>query len=178
VRGDGFVGFAPATMIDVGVLAGVQYGRRVLSTGVVAVGPDGEVVDVQVTDSKDISAINFYLQPRVRGYLVPLGPAKPFLFTGADIRIFDGYHIDQSGGRVFPAPEGGVIPGWVGGGGLMIDPGPIVGLFAEGMYIRHFGELSAPRTYNDGAPWPHDYQKLGLTSGITVGVTGGVQFRL
>lgn len=178
VRGDGFIGFAPATMVDFGVLAGVQYGQRALSTGVVLVDAAGEVTDVQVSDNKNISAINFYLQPRVRAYLVPLGPAKPFLFTGADIRVFDGYHIDQSGGRVFPAPEGGVIPGWVGGGGMMIDPGPIVGIFAEGMYIRHFGELAAPRTYNDGEPWPHDYQPLGITSAVTVGVTGGVQFRL
>lgn len=178
VRGDGYIGFAPATMFDVGVLAGVQYGQRALSTGVVVVDAEGVEIDEEIADSRDISAINFYLQPRARVYLVPLGPVKPFLFTGADIRVFDAYHIDQSGGRVFPAPDGGVIPGWVGGGGMMIDPGPIVGLFAEGMYIRHFGELSAPRQYNDGAPWPHDYQPLGLTSGVTVGVTGGVQFRL
>jgi hypothetical protein len=178
VRGDGYVGFAPATMFDIGVLAGVQYGQRALTTGVVVVDADGTRIDEQISDSRDISAINFYLQPRARVYLVPLGPAKPFLFTGADIRVFDRYHIDQSGGRVFPAPDGGVIPGWVGGGGMMIDPGPIVGLFAEGMYIRHFGELSSPRQYNDGEPWPHDYQPLDLTSGVTIGVTGGVQFRL
>ncbi|MEQ1501533.1 MAG: hypothetical protein ABMB14_04845 [Myxococcota bacterium] len=178
VRGDLYVGYAPATMVDIGVLGGLQYGHRTLTTGIEWIDADGALIEEQVFDAKDIQAVQLYLQPRVRAYLVPLGPVKPFLFTGADLRIFDGYHIDQPAGRAYPAPGGGVMPGWVGGGGMMIDPGPIVGLFAEGMYIRHFGALSEPRQYTDQGAWPHAVDPLGLTSGITVGVTGGVQFRL
>src|SRR4029079_9441656 len=88
VRGDLFVGYAPATMFDFGLLVGIQYGHRGLSTGVEVVDPTGSFVSEQVDDLADIQAISFYLQPRVRLYMVPLGPAKPFVFTGADLRIF------------------------------------------------------------------------------------------
>lgn len=178
VRGDLYVGYAPATMVDIGLLAGLQYGHRVLSTGIVILDNAGVVVDEQVANGGDIQAVNLYLQPRVRAYLVPLGPAKPFLFTGADIRIFDRYHIDQPVTVTYPAPPGGVIPGWVGGGGMMIDPGPIVGFFAEGMVIRHFGELASVRTTSLAGPWAHEFDAIAPTTQITVGITGGVQFRL
>ena len=174
VMGGVFVGFAPATMIDVGILAGPQYAERTLTTGLIDV-EEGAVVNQQAEEQGQINALNVYVQPRVRGYLVPLGPAKPFLFTGLDLRIFNAYEI---GAELYPEPPGGTIPGWVGGGGMMIDPGPIVGFFAEGMYIRHFGQLSKARSQSLNGPWAHDIQPLDSTSSITVGVTGGVQFRL
>ena len=115
------------------------------------------------------------IQPRVRGYLAPVGPAKPFLFTGAEFRFFDAYNIEQPETLTYPVPQGGSIPGWVGGGGLMIDPGPIVGLFFEASYCLHFGERS--RLVQQGS-WVHDVPQAPENAGYTIGLTGGVQFRL
>lgn len=177
-KGDIFVGYAPATMVDFGLLAGLQYGQRGITTGVVTLDPEGNVADEQISDPEIIQSIAFYFQPRVRAYLVPLGPAKPFLVTGADFRFYDGYTLEQPPNLTYPAPSGGFVPGWMGGVGMLIDPGPIVGFFAEGTYIRHFGKLSAPRRAEIGGPWAHDFEPLEETSGITLGVVGGVQFRL
>jgi hypothetical protein len=177
-RGEIYVGFAPATMVDFGILGGLQYGRRGVTTGVVVVDEAGAVSDLVVNDLQDIQAVTLYIQPRARAYLAHLGPAKPYLLTGADLRFFDSYHLEQPPDVNYPAPSGGFMPGWVGGAGMLIDPGPIVGFFAEGTYVRHFGSLSAPRVVEVGGPWPHEYEPLEETSGITVGVVGGVQFRL
>ncbi|MEZ4241881.1 MAG: hypothetical protein R3F59_38170 [Myxococcota bacterium] len=185
VRGALFVGYAPATMIDLGVLVGLQYGNRTLTTQALRVSPTettgGERTVLNPDTAPDeylLDALNLYLQPRVRLYVVPLGPAKPYVVTGADLRFFDRYQIDQPANLVYPSPPGGLIPGWLGGGGMMIDPGPIVGFFAEGTYVRHFGPLSAVRSDSFGDPWTHAERKLPATDGITVSVTGGVQFRL
>lgn len=177
-RGEIFIGFAPATMFDFGILAGLQYGRRGISTGIVVLDAEGNVDKEDIAELEDIQAVTFYLQPRIRGYLVPLGPLKPYLTTGADFRFFDGYHLEQPPDLAYPAPSGGFMPGWIGGVGLLIDPGPIVGFFAEGTYIQHFGALSAGRVEEIGGPWPHEFEPLEETTGITLGVVGGVQFRL
>jgi hypothetical protein len=177
-RGEIYVGFAPATMVDLGILGGLQYGRRGVSTGLVVLDAEGGVDQLIVNDLEDIQAVTLYLQPRARAYLAHLGPAKPYLLTGADLRFFDSYHLEQPPDVNYPAPSGGFMPGWVGGAGMLIDPGPIVGFFAEGTYVRHFGQLSAPRRVEVGGAWPHEFEPLEETSAITVGVVGGVQFRL
>lgn len=177
-RGEIFVGYSPVTVLDFGILGGLQYGRRGISTGMVVLDETGAVQKEEINDLADIQSITVYLQPRLRGYLVPLGPAKPYLTTGADFRFFDGYHLEQPPDISYPAPAGGFMPGWVGGVGMLIDPGPIVGFFAEGTYTRHFGALASPRTAEISGPWGHDFEPIDETTGITLGVTGGVQFRL
>ncbi|MFT4624659.1 MAG: hypothetical protein ACI8PZ_003318 [Myxococcota bacterium] len=174
VRGGLFVGYAPYTFLDVGVLVGMQYGGRDLTTGFTRV-VDGEVVSSQATPSPEIQAVQVYLQPRVRGYLAPVGPAKPFVFTGMEVRFFDAYNIEQPDRLVYPVPSGGTMPGWVGGGGLMIDPGPIVGIFFEASYTAHFGGRT--RLVQEGA-WRFRTPSPTEAAGYTVDVSGGVQFRL
>jgi hypothetical protein len=90
----------------------------------------------------------------------------------------DRYQIDQPPTLTYPVPGAALIPGWIGGGGMMIDPGPIVGVFAEGSYTRHFGVRSQPLEYGQGAPWPYEYTPIDATGALTVAVTGGIQFRL
>lgn len=180
VRGDLFLGYAPATMFDFGVQAGLQYGARTITTGVIDVDAQGELVQARIEDPITAAAVELYVQPRVRAYLVPLGPAKPYVFTGADLRVFDSYDIAPSGELVYLVPPAGMSPGWIGGGGLMIDPSPIVGLFAEGSYTRYFGVRSMPYQQQSPTLWGHPgvVAPLPTTQGITVVVSGGVQFRL
>ena len=180
VRGGLYVGYAPAAMIDIGVMAGLQWGARKTTTAVLAGSSTatGFIQQPSAPQLQSAEAVQLLLQPRVRGYLVPMGPAKPFLLTGAEIRVFNTYLVEQPANLLYPVPEGGVVPGWVGGGGLMIDPGPIVGIFAEGTYTAHFGSRSVYTSPVAATPWPHDPLTELPYAKYTVGITGGVQFRL
>jgi hypothetical protein len=177
VRGDIYVGYAPATMVDVGLTAGLQYSGRDILLARVDRAPSGQ--DVRGTPRlEEIQAVQFYLQPRARAYLVPLGPAKPYLFTGMELRIMDSYDVAGSDVQYLLPDKAAVIPGWVGGGGLMIDPGPIVGLYAEGSYTYHFGQYARPAQGYTLADWQPTYPPLTETAHMTVAIGGGIQFRL
>lgn len=167
-RGALYLGYAPATWIDLGAELGLQYGHRSLSTGIIQDGATGEVLNAEV------QAVQAWARPQVRFYVVPLGLVKPFVYLGADIRAFDQYKITP-GSVTFPAPPGGVIPGAGAGGGLMLDPGPIVGFFVEGGYTRHFGTRAGPAQSGDR---PADAPPGPAGSLATTQITGGVQFRL
>ncbi|HHO50962.1 MAG TPA: hypothetical protein ENK18_08845 [Deltaproteobacteria bacterium] len=177
-RYSGFLGYAPATMLDLGALFGLQYGQRFLTTGIYAVDQNGEIQDSAIEQPADIQALNLYLQPRVRAYLVPVGPAKPFLLTGAELRMFGPYQVQQPDTLSYPVPGGAIVPGWVGGGGMMIDPGPIVGFFAEGTYTRHFGRRATHLEYQQVGQWPWPEGAFAETARSTVAINGGIQFRL
>lgn len=177
-RYSGFLGYAPATMVDLGALFGFQYGERYLTTGIYAVDQNGELQSTDDQEPSEILALNFYLQPRVRAYLVPVGPAKPFLLTGAEFRMYGPYQVHQPEVVSYPVPGGAVVPGWVGGGGMMIDPGPIVGFFAEGTYVRHFGRRAELFEYQQVGQWSWTEAPLAETSRSTVAINGGIQFRL
>ena len=94
--------------------------------------------------------------------------------VAGDLRVFDKYKITSTTIQ-YPEPEAGVIPGVTAGGGLLVDPGPIVGFFLEGNYTRHFGLRAAAAETGDfweeRPPAPNG-------SMATVAVVGGVQFRL
>ena len=115
------------------------------------------------------------LAPRLRFYPVPVGPAKPFLYVGAEFRMFDEYNLQQPEVVTYPTPPGGVVPGLSGGAGLMIDPGPIVGFFFEWGYTHHLGERSEGIT--TGA-WDYRVREPSAYNGATSHFIGGVQFRL
>jgi hypothetical protein len=171
VRGGLYFGYAPITMLDLGMLVGLQYGARHLTTGWfdAATGQEDEA------DLQTVQSVQVYLQPRVRAYLVPVGPAKPYLVAGAELRMFDRWQIQQPEGITYPIPPGGLSAGPMGGGGLMIDPGPIVGFFAEGTFSYHLGLRGGPA--EDGE-WNGTVEDVPLGTRTTVGVVGGVQFRI
>jgi hypothetical protein len=174
-RGGLFVGYAPSAWVDFGLFAGMQYGNRVLTTGNARALADGSY-QVTTNAPQSLQAVQFTLQPRVRGYVVPTGPAKPYVFTGPEFRIFDSYKLEQPpNGPLYPIPPGGVVSGWTGGGGLMIDPGPIVGFFAEGTYTRTFGLRAGPA---QNGLWSQPLPPPPLPTFTTLAVVGGVQFRI
>jgi hypothetical protein len=174
-RGGIFVGYAPATMVDFGLFFGVQYSNRLLTTGVARQQSDGTTTIVTNPEQR-LQALQVLLQPRVRLYAVPLGPAKPYVFTAPEFRIFDSYKLDQgTDAPVYPIPPGGAMFGWCGGGGLMVDPGPIVGLFAEGAYTGLFGIRSAAQ---QSGVWSSPTPAPPSPTHYTIAISGGVQFRI
>lgn len=168
-RGALYLGYAPTTWLDLGTVLGLQYGHRTLTTGFTVDGSPGNSAD------SEVQAVQVWFQPIARFYFVPMGPIKPYVFVGADIRAFDHYKIAPSGNLTFPEPPAGVVPGPNGGAGLLVDPGPIVGFFAEGSYTQHLGVRAVAAesgTRPPDAPSPPGY------TGHTIAITGGVQFRL
>ncbi|MFT7519441.1 MAG: hypothetical protein ACI9MC_001582 [Kiritimatiellia bacterium] len=171
VRGELFVGYAPSTWVDLGVLVGLQYGKRTLDSGWSDTTGDGR-------QSEDlVQAVQFNIQPRLRLYPVRIGAAKPYIAVGVGLRVFDGWRIQEVQNVTYAQPPGGITGGPAGAVGLLIDPAPIVGIFVEGGIVKHMG-LRAIHAQNDpslrptGAPAPQE------TTGYTIGVVGGVQFRL
>ncbi|MEN0068182.1 MAG: hypothetical protein AAGA48_39030 [Myxococcota bacterium] len=177
-RGELVVGYAPATFIDIGVLFGLQYGERIVTNGVYTTFAESDQVEQRSSRADETLSLNVYLQPRLRVFLVPFGPAKPFLVGGVEVRFFDGYPIAQPEEVTYLLPESGFVPGGVFGGGMMIDAGPIVGLFAEATYTRHFGLRSAPFEDTSVGPWDYTESPFNATDSATIAINGGVQFRL
>lgn len=170
VRGGLYVGYAPATWVDLGVLVGLQYGQKYLTTGYTW----GE--NPQVVGAADPSqAVQFHIQPRVRFYLAPVGVVKPFVLVAPELRLFDSYHIIDPETIDYPDPYGGIMAGATGGGGLIVDPSPLVGFFAEGTYTQHFGTRAAAAQLGET---PSDKPAAPEGRQYTIGIVGGVQFRI
>ena len=173
VRGALYVGYAPITFFDAGLLIGLQYGGEVLTYGWYGGAQEPFTSDVQSVQSVQLSA-----QARARLYLVHLGPAKPYVVLGPELRVFDDFDIESnSPDVVYPEPGAGAVPGVFGGGGLLVDPGPMVGFFFEGTYSRYFGVLAGPSQLA-GSTAPADRPDPPASTRQLVGVVGGVQFRL
>jgi len=175
-RGEFVLGYAPVTVLDIGMLVGLQYGERIVNTGTYAITSSTAQV-VRQSDGRQTLALNVYLQPRMRLFLVPFGPAKPFVVGGGEFRFIDGYSV-AAGSVTYPTPEPGIVPGAFGGAGMMIDAGPIVGLFAEATYTAHFGPRSVPSEGTRGGQWTYSEDPFPESQRSTVAINGGVQFRL
>jgi hypothetical protein len=172
VRGELFVGYAPSAWVDVGALLGLQYGERTLDSA----WSDTQGGGRRSTDT--VQAVQFHLQPRVRLYPVRTGPFKPYIFAGVDLRFFDQWRIREVNNIRYAQPPGGMAAGPVGGGGLLIDPSPLVGFFAEASYAVHYG-ARAGYAQNSSALRPADTSFVDrVPAGYLVVVSGGVQFRL
>jgi len=149
----------------------LQYGKRTLDSGWSDPSGGGR----QSEDT--VQAVQFDIQPRLRLYPVRTGVAKPYLAVGVGIRVFDGWRIQEVQNVSYAQPPGGASVGPAGAVGLLIDPAPIVGLFVEGGVVKHMG-LRAIHAQNDPALRPSGAPAPEEPSGYTIGVVGGVQFRL
>lgn len=171
VRGGLFVGYAPTAWIDVGALMGLQYGERELDSGWSDDAGGGE------TSLDSVEAVQFYLQPRLRFYPVRMGPVKPYVAAGADLRFFDQWRIKPVDGVEYGEPPGGMVPGALVAGGLLIDPSPIVGFFFEASYAPNFGPRSQAAQL-PGVDVPAGAPIIVEGDGRVIGLVGGLQFRL
>lgn len=171
VRGSVFLGYAINAWVDVGAVVGLQYGSRSVTTGIItAEAPSG---DPQLAE---VDAAQLVLQPRARVYLPPTGPVKAYLTAGAEIRYFDPYRLVDPD-QIYPQIPGGIVPGPVGGLGLVIDPSPMVGIVLEGTAVYHLGERASAVQF-PAASYPNTAPAAPVATAVTFGIVGGVQFRL
>lgn len=165
-----YAGYAPTAWIDLGVLAGLQYGERQLDSGYSDDLGNGE------TSNDSVQAVQLYVQPRLRFYPVRMGPVKPYLAAGWDMMIFDRWRIKPVDGVEYAEPPGGIMQGPVVAGGLLVDPSPIVGLFAEASHTWTTGVRAQPASASQNIPPGAPIIVEGDRR--IIGLVGGVQFRL
>ena len=114
------VSFAPAWWFDLGLIGSFQAGQKHLSTGWEQY-LDGERVDYDIRNHDPAFAGIGILEPRIRLFLVPLGPVKPYVAGGAAFRILDGYQVPDLDDVAYPDLPSVIDLMVVAGGGLAID---------------------------------------------------------
>jgi hypothetical protein len=169
VRGGLYVGYAPTAWIDIGSVFGLQSGQKGQTSGYT------DVNGAQSTGDDSVTALQFFMEPRVRLDPLPFGPVKPFLGVGMEVRMFDPYDIIDPEGVTYPDPPGGAHFGPQFSGGILFDAGPVVGVFGEASYTMHFGSRADAARMGEApadAPAPPENQ------GYTLNFVGGLQFRI
>lgn len=169
-RVEGFVGFAPSAVVDVGVVIGVHIARDVVALGYMR---DGQDADLGTPET--FTSLRVALQPRVRFFPVVVGPVKPYLVVAGEAEFVPTWRFDVTDAQPFPRPPGGTLGGLGGGVGLSFDPHPRVGIVLEALYLHHLGPLARVRTNGvvvGNAPAPP------LGSGFAIVPMAGVEVRL
>jgi hypothetical protein len=131
VVGLGF-GVAPVTWLDLAVCGDLVFGRRTVRTAWTL---DGVA---QEAGKANGASVMLAVQPVARVYAPPVGAGKAMFRVGADILMFDRYHVDVAG-LDYPEPPGGVVAGPSVGVGAALDPTAGVGTLIEVVGTRHLG---------------------------------------
>lgn len=130
-------GVAPVTWLDVAVAGDLVFGRRTVRTAWTL---DGVA---QEAGKANGASVMLAVQPMVRMYAPPVGAGKAMFRAGADLLMFDRYHVDVAG-LDYPEPPGGVVGGPSVGVGVALDPTAGVGTLIEVVGTRHMGLRSGP----------------------------------
>ncbi|HMV65644.1 MAG TPA: hypothetical protein PKA64_02245 [Myxococcota bacterium] len=171
---DGFLGYAPATMIDFGVAVGADIARDTVVVGLMREGQDPEF-----GDPKRFAIGRPTLQPRVRAWLVQLGPVKPYLAAGVQFTFVAQWSFDVEDNAPLPRPPGGLLYSVVGGLGVALDPHPRVGIVLGGDFLYHLGDLSRVRMgYSAGGGLVGNDFPVPKAARFSIVPTLGLQFRL
>lgn len=148
------VGYVPLWFLELGLTGGVQVGKKQLTTGWEQyVSPDEtNPYDASTTTYDPNLAFMGFVEPRLRWYVVPAGPVKPYALTAASLRFFDGYGVEDNEAINYPDRAGGMGAGFVAGGGLAFDaPGgfaaflevPFTYMFSPAPYVLDEGTVSS-----------------------------------
>jgi hypothetical protein len=178
------VGFMPLWWLEVGVAGGVQLGRRSLSTGYEqywTTEPDADAdarARVRASDAQEYGPVPSTLgvvEPRVRFFMLPSGPVKPYASLGLMMRMYDAYNDPQLDGAVsYPKRDGGVGLGLSAGGGLAFDaPKGMMG-FIEVPWTALF----SPQPFNVQSGTVANIPKAEGSSGQLLAFRAGVGIRL
>lgn len=173
-RVDGFIGYAPATMLDFGVVVGVDIASDIVVLGIMEEGQDAEF-----GEPEKFTVARPVVQPRLRLWPVQLGPVKPYIAVGMEFKFVGDWTFDVEGGQPLARPPGGVVYSVVGGLGLSFDPHPRVGILLGADLQYHLGKLAKTREVStdpegpSGNPFP-----TSVGAGFTILPGLGVQIRL
>jgi hypothetical protein len=175
-RVDLFVGYAPTSWFDLGVIAGLWIAKDQIT-----VGYQSDNASPTTSPAVLFTAPRASIQPRTRFWLVQTGIAKPYLGVGVDLTFVGSWRFtpeaSSPGGPVepFQHPSAGLVVSPVGSLGLSIDVDPHVGIVLDGSFLYRTGPLSRNRQAGTLVGTP---PALESPAGFTIAPTLGLQFRL
>lgn len=142
----GSIGYAPTWWLETSIYGGVVLYQKELSTGwEVQESPGVVIEDDEVNYDPTTSAVG-HIEPRIRLFMAPSGPVKPYILGSAFIRIFDGYNPPNLEAVEYSPRPGGVHVGATGGIGLAFDSYSPVGVFLEIPYTYLLNAADYTRT--------------------------------
>jgi hypothetical protein len=171
-RAAGYVGYAPTTWIDAGLMVGVHASQDTIAIGYLT--PDQ---DPDLGPANKFPVYRLFFQPRARFWPVGVGPAKPYVALGAEATIVRNWTFTAEGAEAFARPPGGVMASFVTAAGLALDPHPRIGLVLEVQALYHLGTLSNPRV-GLGGDMVGNYPPAPKGSGFGIAPEIGLQLRL
>ncbi len=165
-----FLGYAPLTFFDFGVMAGAWIAEDTITLGYMANGAAPEL-----GEPATFAVARPYVQPRVRFWFVPTGPVKPYLAAGVELSFVALWKFAAETTEPFQRPNGGMITSPTGALGVGFDPHPNVGILVEGAFQYHLGPLGRNR---NGGELLGDPPALSAPVGFTIVPEIALQFRL
>jgi hypothetical protein len=169
-RLEALIGYAPATMIDFGVLLGVDVARDTVVLGYMR---EGEPAEIGAPET--FSSVRVGVQPRIRLFPVTLGAIKPYLLVGAEAGFIKTWSFEVTDAQPFPRPPGGTRWSVVGGAGISLDPHPRVGILLEAAVHYHLGDVAKVRT---NGVLVGDAPAAPVGSGFAIVPIAGLELRL
>lgn len=175
-RVDLFVGYAPASWFDIGVVAGLWIAKDQIT-----VGYEADNTAPNTSPAVLFTATRASVQPRARFWLVQAGIAKPYLAAGVDLTFVGSWRFTPEatspGGPVepFQRPSAGLVVSPAGSLGLSVDVDPRVGIVLDGTFFYHTGPLSRNRQAGVLVGTP---PTLEAPAGFTIAPSLGLQIRL
>lgn len=123
------LGYAPAWFLDTSVAVAVQYGRKYLDTGWECL----QACDPPATEyvHDPVSAVQAFIEPRLRVYPVATGVVKPYALVGFSVLLHDAYEVPDPDFVDYPDAPAGAAFGPTAGLGIAIDPISRFTIFTE-----------------------------------------------
>ena len=132
------IGYAPLWWLELSIYGGVLIYNKELNVGWEQRENSETVIDSYEFIHPPSTASAGDIEPKVRIYMVPNGPVKPYVLAGGFIRIYDGYTVPDSQDVNYSNRPEGVHFGAMGGAGLAFDSQSPVGVFLEIPYVFLF----------------------------------------
>ncbi|MGC6507011.1 MAG: hypothetical protein ACON4U_01275 [Myxococcota bacterium] len=125
----GAIGFMPTWWLEISVAGGAALVQKELSTGWELHRADE--VGISTYPYDPVMAGYGELEPRLRFYVMPTGPVKPYVLLGSTMRFYDGYVVQDEADVDYRNRPGGMHAGIMSGGGFAFDSASPIGVFAE-----------------------------------------------
>jgi len=169
------LGYNIGEYIEVSFLGGIQAAKKTMSSGWELYASDLNTSDLVDVDNHNHGTVNAYqgvISPRLRLFLLPVGPVKVYGMGGMQLLIADGFHVPDLQRVDYPDHPSKTLFGASYGGGVMVDPQSYLGIFAEFEVVNWLGSGSREIGSTSQAPVyiPTTPEQYGLVLRPTVGI--------
>jgi hypothetical protein len=126
----GAIGFAPLWWLELSLYGGTIIAPKELSTGWQMQDEDGSILQ-EDSFQQIVTSVSGQIEPRIRIFMLPSGPIKPYALLGGYFRVYDSYTVPDAPTVNYSNQPGGLHYGITTGGGLAFDSAGPVGVFLE-----------------------------------------------